>query len=334
MVYAEDSDIQKHIKLLRTRKAAVDNLNPTPMTTEQWKGIIIRSILPTSKWLPVIPSLYAMTAAADIFSTLIAHGMILDRATQNKPMSGASNTVLAAKVVVNPCANPNCKAKKWSTHTTPNCYWPSGGKEGQFPPNFGQRARANVASSKPNDVEHFVLFATALDRGGESGVLLNGDVSEKHQVSPVALISKSFELLGKGGIPTFIDLGASNTMFVSKEAFTNYRNVTPHSGDSAKAIDGGFDIVGEGTVTRRYLVDGKEKRLSYTKAIHTPTLNANLISVRGHSGSPHTTSALPICFRLTSDLRTASAVFLIESTAEAFPLVIRLSIIHFDHYFH
>jgi len=278
-VYAEDSDLQEHIKLLRTRKAAVDNLNPTPMTAEHWKGIIIRSIPPTSKWLPVIPSLYAMKTAADIFSTLIAHGMILDRATRNKPTSGALNTALAAKVVTDPCANPNCKAKKRSTHTTADCYWPGGRKEGQFPPNFGQRARANVASSKPNDVEHFVLFATALDTGGESGVLLDGDVSEEQKVSPVALISKSFELLGKGGIPTFIDSGASDTMFVMKEAFTDYRNVTPHSGDSTKAIDGGFDIVGEGTVTRHYLVDGKEKRLSYTKAIHTPTLNANLISV-------------------------------------------------------
>ena len=29
----------------------------------------------------------------------------------------------------------------------------------------------------------------------------------------------------------------------------------------------------------RYLVNGKDKRLTYTCAIHTPTLNANLISV-------------------------------------------------------
>jgi len=65
-VYAEDSDIQEHIKLLRTRKVAVDNLSKTPMSDETWKGIIIRSIPPTSKWLPVIPSLYSMTSTADI----------------------------------------------------------------------------------------------------------------------------------------------------------------------------------------------------------------------------------------------------------------------------
>ena len=78
-VYAEDSDIQEHIKLLRTRKAAVDSLSTPAMTDETWKGIVICSIPPTTKWLPVIPSLYAMTSTADIFSTLIAHGMILNR---------------------------------------------------------------------------------------------------------------------------------------------------------------------------------------------------------------------------------------------------------------
>jgi len=40
-----------------------------------------------------------------------------------------------------------------------------------------------------------------------------------------------------------------------------------------------FEIVGEGTVTKHYLVDGQTKKLTYTRAIHTPTLNANLVSV-------------------------------------------------------
>ena len=74
---------------------------------------------------------------------------------------GSSNTALAARGVEGPgCTNPNCKAKKRSTHTTPNCYWPGGGKEGQFPQNFGQRSRANAATLPLQDVEeHFVLSA-------------------------------------------------------------------------------------------------------------------------------------------------------------------------------
>jgi len=110
-IYAEDSDIQEHIKLLRTHKAAIDNLSTSMMDDETWKGIVIRSIPPTTKWLPVIPSLYTMTSTADVFSTLIAHGMILGRGVRNKPTLGSStNTVLVARTKES-CTNPNCKAK-------------------------------------------------------------------------------------------------------------------------------------------------------------------------------------------------------------------------------
>ena len=111
-VYAEDSDIQEHIKLLQTRKAAVDNLSQSAMTDEAWKGIVICSIPPTTKWLPVIPSLYAMTSTADIFSTLQAHGMILDRGTRNKLTSGSSTNTALTTRTVDACTNPKCKAKK------------------------------------------------------------------------------------------------------------------------------------------------------------------------------------------------------------------------------
>ena len=58
-----------------------------------------------------------------------------------------------------------------------------------------------------------------------------------------------------------------------------YKTIALRTGDSAKATDGGFSIVGEGKVVQRYLVEGKEKKITYTRALHTPTLNANLISI-------------------------------------------------------
>jgi len=61
--------------------------------------------------------------------------------------------------------------------------------------------------------------------------------------------------------------------------FVEYTPITSRTGDSAKAKDGDFDIIGEGKVIKRYMVDGKEKTVTYTRALHTPTLNANLISV-------------------------------------------------------
>jgi hypothetical protein len=278
--FVEGSDIQEHVKLLRTRKAAVENLSTSAMTDETWRGIIIRSIPPTTKWLPVIPSLYSMTSSADIISTLLAHGMILDRGNQNKPASRSSNTVLVARTGDPSCTNPGCKAKKRSTHTTENCYWPGGGKEGQFPPNFGQRTRANAAgaaASPHGDHDHFVLSARIRDTPGTSGVILQEE--ETCGNGDITCISKSFRSFKDGKIPTFMDSGASDTMYVSKDKFTEYTATTPRIGDSAKAMDGGFEIVGEGKVVRQYMVEGKPKDVTYTRVLHTPTLNANLISV-------------------------------------------------------
>ena len=67
-IYVKGTEIQEHIKLLQTRKAMIDNLSTSVMNDEMWRGIIICSIPPTSKWLPIIPSLYAMSSLADIIS--------------------------------------------------------------------------------------------------------------------------------------------------------------------------------------------------------------------------------------------------------------------------
>jgi hypothetical protein len=281
-MYVEGTDVQEHVKLLRTLKGAVDNLSTEAMLDETWRGVLIRSIPPTAKWLPVLPSLYAMSSSADIVSTLRAHGMILGRdSSSNSP----SNTVLAARTS-EACKNPNCKAKKRSTHTTDNCYWPGGGKEGQFPTNFGQKSKANAAAtnnttpttSTPDQTQTdtIALSARIPNTPGQSGILLDDDPTPHPHM---ALISSGFQKFEKGKVPTFMDSGASDTMFVSREAFTNYTPIASRVGDSAKAEDGNFDIVGEGSVRQRYRIDGKEREVTYTRALHTPTLNANLISV-------------------------------------------------------
>ena len=93
----------------------MDNLSMKAMEDETWWGIIIHSIPPTAKWLPVIPSLYTMISSTNLVSTLLAHGM--ERGIIGKPISGSSNTALVIKTS-DFCANPNCKAKKRSTHMT------------------------------------------------------------------------------------------------------------------------------------------------------------------------------------------------------------------------
>ena len=71
-----------------------------------------------------------------------------------------------------------------------------------------------------------------------------------------------------------MDSGASDTMFVLKDEFSKYKPITPRAGDSAKAVDGNFEIIGEGNMTQRYKVEGRDRNITYTNA-----LNANLVSV-------------------------------------------------------
>ena len=95
----------------------------------------------------------------------------------------------------------------------------------------------------------------------------------------IAFVSKGFQGFNKGGVPTFLDSGASDTMFVSKEAFTDYKPIVSRMGDSAKAKDRNFEIIGEGSVYQCYKVGWKDRDITYTRALHTPTLNANLVSI-------------------------------------------------------
>jgi hypothetical protein len=108
---------------------------------------------------------------------------------------------------------------------------------------------------------------------GQSGVIVDTPLD----YPSMALVSKSFQVFGKG--KTFLDSGASDTMFVLRESFADYKPIELWIGDSAKAKDGDFEIVGEGNIFQWYLIDGKEHKITYTHALHTPTLNANLVSI-------------------------------------------------------
>ena len=99
-----------------------------------------------------------------------------------------------------------------------------------------------------------MLSAQVSGTPGRSGILIEAETNDV----AVALITQGFQAFEKGKIPTFMDSGASDTMFVSRDAFTEYEPTAPRTGDSAKALDGSFEIIGEGNVVQRYQVDGKE----------------------------------------------------------------------------
>ncbi|KAK0214020.1 hypothetical protein IW262DRAFT_1466584 [Armillaria fumosa] len=69
--FDSNSDINLHVADLRTKQCAVNDLRTMALTDKEFKGIIIRSIVPTDHWLPILPSLYQMPTASDVISVMI-----------------------------------------------------------------------------------------------------------------------------------------------------------------------------------------------------------------------------------------------------------------------
>lgn len=105
----------------------------------------------------ILPSLYQMPTSTNIISHLQMHAATLCAMGKGPSKSQA----LAAGV---PCSNLGCKARNKTKRTSDNCYWPGGGKEGQFPPNFSHQRQANhaAAPAPANTTCHFVLAARSV----------------------------------------------------------------------------------------------------------------------------------------------------------------------------
>ena len=106
-----------------------------------------------------------------------------------------------------------------------------------------------MTTNSSDQNNHFVLSAQTLSNPGisvpgQSSILIDDPIEYTH----LALISKGFQSFGKGGSPTFLDFGASDTLFVLKEVFEEYKVIDSRVGDSAKAKDKSFDIIGEGNI--------------------------------------------------------------------------------------
>ncbi len=76
-----------------------------------------------------------------------------------------------------------------------------------------------------------------------------------------------------------MDSGASDYFFRNREDFTEYTPVAFRTGSSAMEGKGTFEILGQGTATKTFRLDGKDIKLTFKNALHSPSLAANLISV-------------------------------------------------------
>ncbi len=94
-----------------------------------------------------------------------------------------------------------------------------------------------------------------------------------------AFVTTTFEGRTPSVTLTFMDSGASDYFFRNREDFTEYTPVAFRTGSSAVEGKGTFEILGQGTATKTFRLDGKDIKLTFKNALHSPSLAANLISV-------------------------------------------------------
>ena len=80
-------------------------------------------------------------------------------------------------------------------------------------------------------------------------------------------------------IQTYIDSGASDHCFINKNDFSAYELFSEIREGQAACRGAKFRICGKGTVIKTYTLKGKETKITFQNALHTPDFAANLISV-------------------------------------------------------
>ncbi|KAK0242140.1 hypothetical protein EDD85DRAFT_785306 [Armillaria nabsnona] len=179
--FNRNSDINAHVADLCMKQHAVNDLHTTALTDQEFKGIIICSIIPMDNWMPILPSLYQMATSSDIIFHLQTHAATLRAAGKGPSLSQA----LGAPTTFCRCHNPDCKACDKTQHMTENCYWPGGGKKGQFPPNFGHPCCVNQASTNnmADTTRHFILVVHAptieIEHNEDGLVVEDGSTGER-----------------------------------------------------------------------------------------------------------------------------------------------------------
>ena len=143
-VFADGNDFSTHISNLHTKWVTANNAG-TKITGADFRMIIL-SLLPAS-WDSVIGTKYEAKLSAYVISHLLIHWNCTDR---SKSVINPATVMTALQTDAKhsckqlQCANKNCGC--WG-HTIANCYWHGGGKEGQFPPGFGQHGGVHTQST-------------------------------------------------------------------------------------------------------------------------------------------------------------------------------------------
>jgi hypothetical protein len=279
--YADGNDFPTHISNLRT-KWAIANSAGAKIDDTDFRMIVLSS-LPES-WDSVVGTLYEAKSSADVINRLTIHWNRIDR---SKSVTNPAMTVTALQTDVRrprsqlQCTNRNCGRRG---HTIANCYWRGGGKEGQFPPGFGQRGGGNgsMTQSATSTTNTSSVTAALTDTSPTSEITLAlvSDMGDhNYQLSEGALALTTITMPVERNVPTYADSAANKHCFTNRSDFSTYHTlIQPDEGQSASK-GGHFRIIGHGAVTKTIVSGSLKTTITFRNAVHTPDLIANLVSI-------------------------------------------------------
>ncbi|KAJ7079445.1 hypothetical protein B0H15DRAFT_788098, partial [Mycena belliarum] len=308
----------EHVSRLRSLWRTANDMG-AKIDDQQFRTIFI-SLL-GEEWDAVVPVLHTYSTSAEVINFVTMHAERLNRsgvpvASTPAPQALAANTNFDARRAARKnlvCTNTQCGAPGKKGHSIADCFWPGGGKEGQWPA-WWKGKRGGAATPAANTVETFAFSVWTVpeaviqpyDTDGTQAVRFRGEevlasplsfmawdeaaeatvpsvfpdnvtiVSESSFDVLDSATTTSFELVGDvSSYRVVADSAATDHCFWKREDFTEYYPVEREG----KAAEGSkFRILATGVVHKTIMYQGQKKELTLN-AIHTPDITVNLISI-------------------------------------------------------
>ncbi len=296
--YVDGTDIMEHIAILRTKWSNANTMG-AKIHDKDFR-IIIMASLPSPSWDNIVSALYDSKTSADVITRIMMHW---DRIKPAVTVTTPGSTALALQANTNRsarknkplspliCSNPNCGRRG---HLIDTCYWPGGGKAGQFPAGFGQRGGAtgsSVAGTPSTPVAHGPAANVAQIPDGDRVYALMASLKEPPVEDPNNVSFEIRALLAENqhrDVNTYADSGATEHFFVNRSDFSSYKTLDENITGNAAEKDSTFRIAGFGVVKKSFRHEGKQTHLTFKNAMHTPDLAANLVSISRFDSAGHT----------------------------------------------
>jgi hypothetical protein len=334
----EDMDVHEWILNMRNLYHKLIDADPQGMTDEEFGRILFDLLPDTPLWRQYMSSQrekFTQAGSKGIRSRLVIESIRAEYAAQHRRDPTMQSSVFSARAtaarkrsatesqgrstrdVKKPKLDKSslvCTNCSRQYHTAENCYWPGGGKEGQFPSHWKGRPdlasskkftpRANQTEAKPGLAEritspeanqvHAQDINLENDTGNEAYLmdrhvwLLKANESDKRHEENIEMEGAEKEPLASCKVPVlnmliaksdhfYHDSGANRHIAHDRAIFSEYMSIKPIS-VSAFGDKLATHAIGIGSVDLIGSHDGAKSAIRLRNVLHIPSARSNLIS--------------------------------------------------------